>query len=151
MPRTTDLATRERFADAVISGLDPVAAAQEVGFTSSYAAHAADVMMATREYQERVERHQEKLAMISAWSADRVIRELSETADEARMGKIRQMGAAVRAYELIGRHIGMWPREAPQVNIDARSITLGSDIIEAVGGVEGLRRMALPPGDEDDE
>lgn len=57
----------------------------------------------------------------------------------------------IKAAELYGRHIGMWPREAPQVNIDARSITLGSDIIEAVGGVDGLRRLALPPGDDDDE
>lgn len=56
-----------------------------------------------------------------------------------------QLDDRLRAAELFGRHIGMWPREAPQVNVDARSIVLPAGL-----DVEELRRLAAGVGDGDE-
>ena len=78
--------------------------------------------------------------------------EVTGSRDEQQVWQVENIEVAlddrIKAAELYGRHIGMWPREAPQVNIDARTLSLGSDVIEAIGGMDGLRRLAMPPGDD---
>lgn len=82
----------------------------------------------------------------AVWTVERIIDELAGTATEAR--QVGDTGAALRAYELIGRHIGMWPRVAPNINIDNRKQSIA---LEGAGlSVDQLRQVALQmiEGDE---
>ena len=85
-------------------------------------------------------------AQEATWSIARVILEIEATATEAR--DYGDRATAMRGYELIGRHIGMWPRSAAQVNIDNRTQSL---TIEGAGlSVEQMRKVAMQliEGDE---
>lgn len=137
---------QKRFVNEYVIDLNQAQAAIRAGYAADRANVTGSELVANRKIAMAIAERQSAIMERTEWTQDRVISELATSVQLAR--DEGQHGPAVKAIELIGRHIGMWPREAPQVNIDARTLSLGSDVIEAIGGMDGLRRLAMPPGDD---
>ena len=135
MSRKPELVSEQyqRFATAYVASGNATESAIMAGYSPSSARTQGSKLVARPDVQAEIEAVRQRSVAASAWDAGRVINELVATAREARDGQ--QYQAAVRAYELIGKHVGMWPRVAD--NIDARQINI--DLSEVT--TEELRAM----------
>lgn len=148
MASTATLAQWRRFAQYIVEGETQTQAAILCGYSPSRAQITGSELMARPEVQQLVTEIGGQRAISvrveSAWDAGRVIRELEATAREARGSENHT--AAVRAYELIGKHIGMWPRTPD--NIDARQVNfdlsgLSTEELRAMLSGMASQRLAI--------
>ena len=98
--------------------------------------------MQNPEVQAMIDMKRAATAVRTDWTVDRIVHELAETATRARDDS--DYKAAIAAYELIGRHIGMWPRGA---TVDAsQHLTLA---LPDGATLDDLRALAALPVQED--
>lgn len=129
-----------RFADAIIDGQLPREAVVTAGYPSRNAHNLGSELLAKPEIQALIDTRRSMLVSRTDWTPQRVVQELASIAQQARDDG--QLSVARQCYRDIGEHIGMWPRHP--ISIDARSqvLNLGDDVIEAIGGIDGLRALA---------
>jgi hypothetical protein len=113
MPRKNPALIRtrkERFVLEYLKDLKGEKAAIRAGFPPAGARTQASRMLRDVEVRERLAMHEAKLAAKYDLAHDKVIRDIIDLGERAELGG--QFATALRAKELAGRHVGMWPNKA---------------------------------------
>src|SRR5262249_3585072 len=92
-------------------------AARAAGYSSRGVSNIADLNMKKPAIRAEIEERQAALAITAGLTAAEVLADLVRIADDAEAE--RQYGAAVRAWELIGKHLGMFGERKANVSVDA--------------------------------
>lgn len=127
----------DAFASALVQGIDPTRAAIDAGYGLATAAATGRRLAASTEIQALVnlKRAQIASAVADDWDPRRVINELASLATQSRQDG--QYNVARQCYRDIGEHIGMWPKQAVQVDARQQVLALPDSI-----STDDLRALA---------
>lgn len=100
-------AKQARFAEEYACDLNGTQAAKRTGYSPHAAAEQASHLLTLPKVRARVAELQAATSARIELSHDDILRDLITLRDAA--AEAGQFGAAVRATEMLGRHIGMWP------------------------------------------
>ncbi|MDR2647635.1 MAG: terminase small subunit [Oscillospiraceae bacterium] len=117
-------ARQERFCREYVTDYNGTQAAIRAGYSVKTANEQAAQLLAKLSIQEHIAQLQKQVTKRLCLSEDRVIQELVRIQERAL--EVRAYPSAIRALELIGKHIGMWTERA--VDGDAESITIIEDM-----------------------
>src|SRR5262245_26530098 len=107
----TVIGTRmERFVLEYLKDLKGEKAAIRAGFPPAGARTQASRMLRDVEVREKLAMHEAKLAAKYDLAHDKIIRDIIDLGERAELSG--QFATALRAKELAGRHVGMWPNKA---------------------------------------
>jgi len=123
MPDPTPInpAKKRRFAREYLRDLNQRQAAMRAGFSTKNAGNAAQRLLRDAYVKDIIERAQAEYVVKYDITHEHLIRKLIDMGDEARAAK--QYTAAIKATELVGRHVGMWPAKALEVHEGDSPIT----------------------------
>lgn len=104
-----DNAKRERFCREYVIDLNATQAYIRAGYSVNGAGQSAEKLLKNAEVVARIAELQLKVTQRLEITQEKVLQDLEDIKTEA-MGE-GQFGPAVRAAELQGKHIGMWPNK----------------------------------------
>lgn len=104
---------QERFVDEHMTDTNGTQAVIRAGHSEHTASEQASRLLGNAKVATAISVTQMIEAGRLEWTPERVIAELAATAEEARADG--EYEAAVQAWELIGRYIGMWPQRPVEV------------------------------------
>jgi phage terminase small subunit len=104
---------QQRFVDEYLVDLNGTEAAIRAGYSPRTARSMASRMLTLVDVKKAVEAAQAAIASRVQIDQDAIVTALVQIKDDAMQlnddGTMKNHGAAIRALELIGKHIGMWP------------------------------------------
>src|SRR5262249_18086577 len=110
MVEALSLARKRRFAKEYMRDLNQRQAAIRTGFSQVSAGNSGHRLMKDRYVQEQIAKAQAEFAIKYDITEAKMIRSIIDIGEEARA--TGNHAVALKAKELIGRHIGMWPNKA---------------------------------------
>lgn len=129
---------QQRFVEAYFTAPDAKTAAIQAGYAAGSAHQAAMKLLDNEMVSEALEELRGERREEFHLTIDWLIEQLAAVAEEAREEK--QYNATIRAYELLGKSIGMFPKES--ITVDARTQVL------ALGDYTSEQLMAIAQGSE---
>lgn len=102
-------AKRERFCQEYVKDLNATQAYIRAGYSKGGAGQSAGALLKNTEIQARITEIQAKVSTKLEITQEKVLADL----EHARLAALAvgQIGPAIRAGELLGKHIGMWPNK----------------------------------------
>src|SRR5262245_58942962 len=110
MVQALSLARKRRFVKEYMRDLNQRQAAIRTGFSQVSAGNSGHRLMKDRYVQEQIAKAQAEFAIKYDITEAKIIRSIIDLGEEARAAG--NHAVALRAKELIGRHIGMWSNKA---------------------------------------
>jgi phage terminase small subunit len=107
MVEALSLARKRRFAKEYMRDLNQRQAAIRTGFSQVSAGNSGHRLMKDRYVQEQIAKAQAEFAIKYDITEAKIIRSIIDIGEEARAAG--NHAVALKAKELVGRHIGMWP------------------------------------------
>jgi hypothetical protein len=133
---------KERFALEYLKDLKGEKAAVRAGFPPAGARTQASRMLRDVEVREMLAMHEARLAAKYDLAHDKVIRDIIDLGERAELGG--QFATALRAKELAGRHVGMWPNKAEVTGPNGGPIpVLAATVVLPVEDMNPEQREAL--------
>jgi phage terminase small subunit len=108
-PRLRTDARRSRFVVEYLRDMNGTKAAIRAGYSKSCARQIASRLLSQADMRSDIKSAMAERAKRTEWTADRVLEQLQEDHDGAVIEG--QYASAVRADELLGRHLGMFAKE----------------------------------------
>lgn len=136
-----------RFVEAMLVAETSTAAAIAAGYDQKRARITASELLARQDIQDAIARLRAERAERTGITADWVVQQLQ--AEAGKTGEGSSHGARIRALELLGKHVGMWPTKVEVTGKDGGPIEV-SDATADARLAAIVARFAVPGPDAGD-
>ena len=104
-----------RFAQGLLAGKPAERAYVDAGYAKTHAASHASHLARNRKVERYLRRERRKTAERVELEVDDIVRGLYQEATHPRPAAAS--AARIRAWELLGQHLGMWPKDGARIDV----------------------------------